>query len=110
MKALVFRYSFPRFAFATVLGKINPPAYLGPGGPLSLETIPEPIPLADDWVIVRTGLCGICGSDIKQVFLLISRKVISERILKHLWCLLLQRQDVILSSLIQIMLCNDEQF
>lgn len=69
MKALVFRYSFPRFAFATVLGKINPPAYLGPGGPLSLETIPEPVPLADDWVIVRTGLCGICGSDIKQVFL-----------------------------------------
>ncbi len=69
MKALVFRYSFPRFAFATVLGKINPPAYLGPGGPLSLETIPEPALLADDWVIVRTELCGICGSDIKQVFL-----------------------------------------
>lgn len=69
MKALIFRYNFFRFAFATVLGKINPPAYLGPGSPLSLESIPEPVLLADDWVVIRTRLCGICGSDIKQVFL-----------------------------------------
>ena len=69
MKALVFRYSFPRFAFATVLGKLFPPAYLGPGSPISLETIPEPVLPNDDWVIVRTELCGICGSDVKQVFL-----------------------------------------
>jgi len=69
MKALVFRYSFPRFAFATILGKINPPAYLGPGSPLSLESIPETVTLSDDWIIVQTRLCGICGSDIKQVFL-----------------------------------------
>ena len=69
MKALVFRYSFPRFAFATILGKINPPAYLGPGSTLSLESIPEPVTLSDDWIIVQTRLCGICGSDIKQVFL-----------------------------------------
>jgi threonine dehydrogenase-like Zn-dependent dehydrogenase len=69
MKALVFRYSFPRFALATVLGKINPSAYLGPGRPLSLESIPEPVLPADDWVLVRTQICGICGSDSKQVFL-----------------------------------------
>jgi threonine dehydrogenase-like Zn-dependent dehydrogenase len=69
MKALVFRYSFPRLAFATVMGKIYPPAYLGPGSPLSLETIPEPTLPAGDWVRVRTRLCGICGSDSKQVFL-----------------------------------------
>ena len=69
MKALVFRYSFPRFALATVLGKIFPPAYLGPGSPMSLETIPEPVLPAHDWVLIRTELCGICGSDIKQVFL-----------------------------------------
>jgi threonine dehydrogenase-like Zn-dependent dehydrogenase len=69
MKALVFRYSFPRFAFATVAGKIYPPAYLGPGSPMSLESIPEPALPADDWILVRTELCGICGSDIKQVFL-----------------------------------------
>ncbi len=69
MRALVFRYSFPRFAFATVIGKIYPPAYLGPGSPMSLESIPEPVLPADDWILVRTKLCGICGSDIKQVFL-----------------------------------------
>ncbi len=69
MQALVFRYNFFRFAFATILGKINPPAYLGPGSPLNLEEIPAPRLLADDWVIVRTQLCGICGSDVKQIFL-----------------------------------------
>ena len=36
---------------------------------MSLESIPEPVLPADDWVLVRTELCGICGSDIKQVFL-----------------------------------------
>jgi hypothetical protein len=69
MKALVFRYSYTRFAFVTLFGKINPGAYLGPISPLSLESIPEPILPADDWVLVQTQICGICGSDVKQVFL-----------------------------------------
>ena len=43
MKALVFRYSLPRLAYARLLG--------------------------DDWTVVRTALTGICGSDVKQVFL-----------------------------------------
>ena len=69
MKALVFRYSLPRLAFARVFGLITPRAYLSRGSPLSLEDIPEPTFHADDWVIVRTRLVGICGSDTKQVFL-----------------------------------------
>jgi threonine dehydrogenase-like Zn-dependent dehydrogenase len=69
MKALVFRYSLPRFAFAYLFGVVTPRAYLGPPGPTALEEIPEPQLPADDWAIVRTRLCGICGSDLKQVFL-----------------------------------------
>jgi threonine dehydrogenase-like Zn-dependent dehydrogenase len=69
MKAIVFHYSLPRFAFAYLFGLITPRAYLGAPGPLALEEIPEPQLPADDWAVVRTRLCGICGSDLKEVFL-----------------------------------------
>jgi len=69
MKAIVFHYSLPRFAFAYLLGIATPRAYLAPPGPLALEEIPEPELPADDWAVVRTRLCGICGSDLKEVFL-----------------------------------------
>jgi threonine dehydrogenase-like Zn-dependent dehydrogenase len=69
MKAIVFHYSLPRFAFAYLLGVITPRAYLGALGPLALEEIPEPELPGDDWAVVRTRLCGICGSDLKEVFL-----------------------------------------
>jgi threonine dehydrogenase-like Zn-dependent dehydrogenase len=69
MKALVFRYSFPRLAMSRIFGLLTPRAYLGPGSSFSLDNIPEPTLPADDWLLVRTGLTGICGSDAKQVFL-----------------------------------------
>jgi threonine dehydrogenase-like Zn-dependent dehydrogenase len=69
MPALVFRYSLPRLAFARLLGQVTPRAYVSLAGPTRLERIPEPTLLGDKWTIVRTALCGICGSDLKQVFL-----------------------------------------
>ncbi len=69
MQALTFSYSIPRFAFARLLGSLTPRAYLSFGGPTQLEQIPEPALLGDDWTVVRTTRCGICGSDVKQVFL-----------------------------------------
>ena len=69
MSALVFRYSMPRCAFARAVGTLTPRAYLSPFGPTRLEEIPEPALLGDDWTIVRTALCGICGSDVKQIFM-----------------------------------------
>jgi threonine dehydrogenase-like Zn-dependent dehydrogenase len=69
MQALVFRYSMPRFAFARVMGALTPRAYLSTWGPTSLQEVPEPVLPADDWAIVRTSLCGVCGSDVKQIFL-----------------------------------------
>jgi len=69
MKAVVFQYSLPRFAYAYLLGLATPRAYLAPPGPLALKEIPEPELPNDDWAVVRTRLCGICGSDLKEVFL-----------------------------------------
>jgi threonine dehydrogenase-like Zn-dependent dehydrogenase len=69
VKAIIFHYSLPRFAVAYVLGAFMPHAYLGLLGPLAFEEIPEPELPGDDWAVVRTRLCGICGSDLKEVFL-----------------------------------------
>lgn len=69
MKAVQFRYSLPRLAFARIGGFFTPKAYLSPFGPLSYLEIPDPGFLSDRWTVVRTQLCGICGSDTKQVFM-----------------------------------------
>jgi len=69
MKAILFRYSLPRFAFAYLLGAFTLRAYLSKAGPLALKEIPEPQLPGEDWALVRTALCGICGSDLKEVFL-----------------------------------------
>jgi threonine dehydrogenase-like Zn-dependent dehydrogenase len=69
MRAIVFRYSIPRFAFARILGLITLRAYVSSLGPTQLEKIPEPTLLGDDWTVVRLVRCGICGSDVKQVFM-----------------------------------------
>jgi threonine dehydrogenase-like Zn-dependent dehydrogenase len=69
MQALVFHYSMPRLAYARVLGKLTPRAYVGSGAPIQLQEIEEPALLGGQWTVVRTALTGICGSDVKQVFL-----------------------------------------
>ena len=68
MRALVFRLNVPKIAAAKILGLISDRAYLGAFSALSFEDVPEPQLPADDWVIIRTRYCGICGSDYKQVF------------------------------------------
>jgi threonine dehydrogenase-like Zn-dependent dehydrogenase len=37
--------------------------------PMKIEEMPDPTPLADDWMVLRTRMCGICGSDSKQVLM-----------------------------------------
>ena len=41
----------------------------GPVTPVALEEIDRPTVLADDWMVLETRLCGICGSDSKQVLM-----------------------------------------
>ena len=37
------------------------------GSPMVLEDLPDPVLRGPDWAVLRTRLCGICGSDVKQV-------------------------------------------
>jgi threonine dehydrogenase-like Zn-dependent dehydrogenase len=69
MRALVFENDLPRQAITKILGAVTPRAYVGALAPMTLKEIPDPPLPAPDWVRLRTRLCGICGSDYKQVFL-----------------------------------------
>jgi threonine dehydrogenase-like Zn-dependent dehydrogenase len=69
VRALVFDSSLPRLAATRLLGALTPRAYVGPTAPIRLRELPEPELPAGDWLLLRTRLCGICGSDAKQVFL-----------------------------------------
>lgn len=69
MKSLLFRYSYPRFVLATLVGRLTPRAFFSPIGSLGLADMPEPTLPGEDWVIVRTACAGVCGSDVKEVFL-----------------------------------------
>lgn len=69
MKAVLFKYHPARLAFARLAGVFSPWAYLSRFGPLAYTEIPDPAFLTESWTIVRTRLCGICGSDTKQVFM-----------------------------------------
>lgn len=69
MQALIFRHSVPRQIITKLLSFASPQALVGPTSPMQLEEIPDPALPADDWLVIRTRLCGICGSDYKQVFL-----------------------------------------
>jgi len=68
MKALVVSSSIPRIVATRLLGKLTPRAYVGPLAPLALCDLPDPT-LRPGWVMIRTALCGLCGSDYKQIFL-----------------------------------------
>ena len=69
MRALVFENSLARLAVTTLLSKLTPKAFTGALAPIQLREIPDPPLLGPDWVVIRTDLCGLCGSDYKQVFL-----------------------------------------
>ena len=55
--------------FTRLMGRILRSAYFAPTSPLRLVEMPDPPLPAPDWVRVRNRLCGICGSDLHQIFL-----------------------------------------
>jgi len=69
MRALVFENRILRLALTKMLSLVSPRAFVGPLAPIRLKEIPEPSLPAEDWVVLRTRLCGVCGSDYKQVFM-----------------------------------------
>ncbi len=69
MKALVFDYKLYRLALSRILGTLYLKGYLSKLGAVQLKEVPFPKLKTNNWVIVKTKYCGICGSDQKQIFL-----------------------------------------
>lgn len=69
MRTMVLEITVPRFALTRLLGRVWQGAAFGPTSPLRLADLPDPPLPAPDWVRVRNRLCGICGSDLHQLFL-----------------------------------------
>jgi threonine dehydrogenase-like Zn-dependent dehydrogenase len=69
MRALVIGSDLPRLVATKLLSALTPRAFVGPLAPIQLREIPAPALPAPDWAVARTRLCGLCGSDYKQVFM-----------------------------------------
>ena len=69
MQALLMQQSLGRLAATRLLSRLSPRAYVGALSPLQLREIAAPALPAPDWAVARTRLCGLCGSDYKQVFM-----------------------------------------
>ena len=67
MNALVFTFSLGKLAKAKLRGRKDPSGYWRLGGPVGIQQVPHPKLVADDWVIVKTALSGICGSDMHEL-------------------------------------------
>ncbi len=69
MKALTYDFDIARLATARILGAVHASGFLTDLGPLRYRDVPDARVLGDRWVIVETAMCGVCGSDVKQVFM-----------------------------------------
>ena len=68
MQTLYLDVSIPRILLTRLLGRFSSAAYFGPSSPLHFAELPDPPLPAEDWVRVRNRMCGICGSDLHQLF------------------------------------------
>jgi threonine dehydrogenase-like Zn-dependent dehydrogenase len=68
MRTMVLDVRVPKVLVTRFLGRLTQAAYTGPASPLRLTHLPDPPLPAGDWVRVRNHMCGICGSDLHQVF------------------------------------------
>lgn len=69
MQALVTTNNPLRLVSTKLMSLFSPRAFVGWQSPMQLRDIPEPSLPAQDWLVARTRLCGLCGSDYKQVFM-----------------------------------------
>jgi threonine dehydrogenase-like Zn-dependent dehydrogenase len=69
VRAVSFEMSLPRLAAARVAGFFSVRGFVAPFGPLRLRDLPDPQRHGDDWVVVEPTVVGVCGSDVKQIFL-----------------------------------------
>ncbi|MBI5712458.1 MAG: alcohol dehydrogenase catalytic domain-containing protein, partial [Chloroflexi bacterium] len=69
MRTMYLDVSVPRILLTRLLGRVSRSVYFAPTSSLHLSTLLDPPLPAPDWVRVRNRLCGICGSDLHQIFL-----------------------------------------
>ncbi len=70
MKALAFNVNVPKFLLIQALRPISAKVcYRGPFATVRLVDVPEPALPSQEWVKLRTRLCGVCGSDINLLLL-----------------------------------------
>jgi threonine dehydrogenase-like Zn-dependent dehydrogenase len=65
---MVLDVSVPRIVLTRLLGRFWRGASFGPTSPVRLVDMADPPLPAPDWVRVRNRLCGVCGSDLHQLF------------------------------------------
>ena len=68
MKTMVLDISVARLVLTRLLGLAWRGACFASTSPLRLADLPDPPLPAPDWVRVRNRLCGVCGSDLHQLF------------------------------------------
>ncbi|MEA3471461.1 MAG: alcohol dehydrogenase, partial [Thermodesulfobacteriota bacterium] len=65
MKALQFSVNIPQWAALKALGLVTKKLfYQGPLATVKLSEIPEPALPSQEWVKIKTLLCGFCASDL----------------------------------------------
>lgn len=69
MKALVFDVKADEVMELIQETQSDKEAFLGDHSLLQMEDVPDAVVQFDDWVVLQTRLCGICGSDYKIVFM-----------------------------------------
>jgi len=72
MKAIQFNITIPRYILGLALGKLSHKFFWSGLTLTDYKEIPEPELPGNDWVVVKTGLGGICGTDTSSVFLILS--------------------------------------
>lgn len=75
MQTMFLEVTPARMVLTKALGRLGPAAYFGPTSPLHLVDLPDPPLPTPNWVRVRNRMCGICGSDLHQIFLDVSLDV-----------------------------------
>jgi threonine dehydrogenase-like Zn-dependent dehydrogenase len=69
MPALVFEFNILKLGLSKLRGMMSQGGYWRPGGAVGIKEVPVPTLPADDWVLVKTSLSGICGSDMMELTL-----------------------------------------
>lgn len=69
MKAIRFYTDATRYVLGLALGRLAPSVLWSGLSCTRYEDVPDPVPPGDEWLVIKTRLGGICGSDTSTIFL-----------------------------------------